>query len=277
MGTLKQYWKKVGATLVSPFKPQAPAHESLAELKREILSVSRENQTLSVELGRARADSERSRSEESTRIKALEQACRELESAGNLTGGRLADLEQRLAEIETAGNAAGDRVTALETSLTETTERLEKRNNQIKFLQDAAREQLAALKTAIAETASRLETRDSRLEDLQDAAQDQIVALQTTVRELSGRLNTMDGRLEQQQDSTVELLKQYENSRSDSTLQLEATREQLKALENKMELDHRLYKDMLQETQTRLERHRHWALWVALATVLVVAVVTTLA
>ena len=51
----------------------------------------------------------------------------------------------------------------------------------------------------------------------------------------------------------------------------------IKALEQKMELDHRLCNDALQETQTRLERHRHWALWVALATVLVVAVVTTLA
>jgi chromosome segregation ATPase len=277
LGTLKQYWKKVNASLVSPFKPQAPTNLSLAELKREILSVARDNQTLAADLGRVRADSERSGSEEASKIRALEQACQRLESAGNAAGSRLTELEQRFAEIESEGTATRDRVAALQTSLDETADRLETRNNQIKFLQDSAREQLAALKTAIAETASRLETRDSRLEDLQDAAQDQIVALQTALSEISVRQNTMDGRLEHLQDSNAELVKQYENSLSHSISQLEATHEQLRALENKMELDHRLCKDMLQETQARLERHRHWALWVALATVLVVVVVTTLA
>jgi hypothetical protein len=87
----------------------------------------------------------------------------------------------------------------------------------------------------------------------------------------------VDGRLAHLQDNNAELMEQYENRLSDAAAQLAATHDQLKALENKMELDHRLYQDMLQETQTRLERHRHWALWVALATVLALAVLTTLA
>jgi chromosome segregation ATPase len=254
LGTLQQYWRKVAVSINKAFRKQAGPQPRLEELEREILAFTTENQTLAGKLERIRADSERRRSEELQKFDTLGQTQLQTETARIADARRLAELERLQVEVEAGRKREHAQVRALEASLSETTDRLEARDNQLKFLQDYARKQHQELKTALAEASSRLETRDNELKRLLDSAQEQIVALEASLSEISKRFETTDNAIGGLRAGLVQQLTRLAASLSSTTVQLEATNRQVKTLEKKIEIEHRLQQNMFEDTQAQLHK-----------------------
>jgi chromosome segregation ATPase len=258
LGTFEQYLRKAAASLNPGFRRQAEPLPRFQELERELLALTRENQTLAGKLERFRADTERLRSAELRKFETLEQAHRETATARATDARRLSELEQRLVEVQAERTLEHDRIKALEDFLAETKSRLETRDNQLKFLQDSAREQLHSLKTSQAEASSRLETRDNELANRQDAAHEQILALETSLAEASRRFEITDSGINALREQLVKQTQQHEASRASANTWFEATANQIRTLEKKLEVEHTLQQNLFQETeaQTRKQEER---------------------
>ncbi len=254
LGTLLQYWRKTAAGIFNAVRQNDNPQPGLEELERDLLALTTEYQALAGRLERTRVDYEHRWSGVFQQIEALGQALRQSESARTNDAGRLLELEQRLARVETENKLAGDQVKALETALAEATTRLESRNNQLKFLQDSAREQHRILKTALAEATSRLETRDSELRQQQDSALEQIAALEATQAVTADHIAVTDHGVSELRTGIAELTRQHAASLSSTTIQLEATNNQVKALEERIEAEHRLAQNISQDTLAQLRR-----------------------
>ena len=267
------YWQKLGAGILSPFKPQALAEPKPEELRREILSVNREHHTLAAELERLRADLERIGFDASGKIETLAQRVRESGAESGAAEKRLAAVEQRFAGLESAHTATQARVESLGDSLSEIAAKQETRSSQLKFLQDSARGEIKALKTALAETASRLETRDNQLEELLDATRTAVGVLENSRTETAGRLDANDDRFQGMQESIAEQAHQHATAVSGLDTRLEAAGKRLGALEEKLEIEHRLARSLFEEMQTNfhiLERRFVWVILIAAMVLLLV-------
>jgi chromosome segregation ATPase len=254
LGTFEQYLRKAAASINLGTVRQAQPRPRLQELERELLVLSRENQTLAGKLERFRADSERLRSAELQKLEALEQAHREYGTARATDARRLSELEQGLVGVQAERTREHERLEALEEFLAETKNRLETRDNQLKFLQDSAREQLHSLKTSLAEASSRLETRDNELVHRQDAACEQLVALETSLSDASRRFETTDSEISELRADLLKQAQQLEASRVSAETLFEATTNQVRTLENKLELEHTLQQNLFRDTGARLRR-----------------------
>jgi chromosome segregation ATPase len=255
LGTLEQYWRKLAAGINKTFRHEPPPVEPrLEELEREILTFSRENQTLAGKVEEIRVDSERRGSDELGKIEILEENQRQTETARIADARRLDELKRLHDEVAAGQKREHEQFTALEASLAETTSRLEARDNQLKFLQDSAREEHQALKTALAEASSRLETRDNELERLLDSAQEQIAALEASLAETAKRFETTDGKLAELRASLHQQLTRLGASLSSGNVQLEATNRHIRTLEKKLEVEYRLQQNLLEDMQAQLRR-----------------------
>lgn len=271
MGTLKQHWQKVVAGMKSSMNPREGPSPDPEEMRRDILSLGRENQTLIGRLERLHADFERTSSEEMYKIAALEQLNQEMDTARKADAERQLELEHQCARIESAHELMHEQIRAIETSLAETSGRLEKRDNQLRFLQNSTSDQLKVLETSLAEASSRLETRDNQLGDQQEAMRAQILAIEASLAEMAKRLQASDDRFRDLQVMMTEQAKQLDTRFSSTVSRLEATNNQLGALERKLELEHELTWSMVRETQMQLHQYRR--LWNRIMAALAIAFV----
>jgi FKBP-type peptidyl-prolyl cis-trans isomerase len=177
--SLKQYWQQAFASITKALRPH-PQHTSRPEeLEHKISVVTSENQILSAELSRVRADSAQALSEENRKIAALEQFREKTEAAQDLDQTKLAELERlsdvlgkslaaetqrtselerRIDELETALDQAREQNRTLESSLATTTTVLENTGNQIRELQVLSVEQAKAVKASLAQVTTRYES-----------------------------------------------------------------------------------------------------------------------
>jgi chromosome segregation ATPase len=263
----------MGAGILSPFKPQASAEPKPEELRREILSVSREHHTLVAELERLRADLERAGSDATGGIEALAQRVRESGTESGAAEKRLAGLEQRFDGLESVQAVTQSRLGALGNTLSEIASKQETRNSQLKFLQDSARGEIKGLKTALAETASRLETRDNQLEELQESTRAAIVALQNNLTETASRLDADDDRFQHVQDSIAEQAQQHAAALSGIAARLDTACNRLGALEEKLEIEYRLSRSQFEEMQMNVRKLEQRFVWMILIVTVVLLLV----
>jgi len=197
-----------------------------------------EQQALAGKLELLRAEVEQRVAGVDRDLETLAQGQRQAATDRDEVDARLAVLEQQLAAAESGRDMERARVVALEASLAELSQRLETRCNQLKFLQDSEREQLQALKSALAEATSRLETSDEGLRKLLDAANDRTAHLETVQEDVAGHLNALAHGLGQLRTTNTENALKFESERAATVLQLEATGKLVRALEQRIELEH---------------------------------------
>jgi len=274
LGTLEQYLRKAAASIKPGSGRQADPWPRFQKLERELLDLTRENQTLAGKLERFRADFEHLSSAELQKIETLEQAHRENATARASDARRLSELEQGLVGVQAERTREHERLEALEEFLAETKNRLETRDNQLKFLQDSAREQLHSLKTSLTEASSRLETRDHELAHRQDAAYEQIVGLETSLAETSRRFETTDSEISTLQAQLLKQTQQLVASRASANTLFEATTNQVRTLEKKLEVEHTLQQNLFRDAETQLRKqHERLSRVIAAAFILVLAAV----
>lgn len=252
MGTLEQYWRKAAAGIDRAFGQKSVDQSRAEELERELLALAAENQTLGGKLERVRADAERCGSEALQKVHALEQAQQQTDTTRLEHADRLTELVQRVGELQAGLAELRDRAAALEAALTETARRLDTRAGQLKFLQDSAREQIQAVKTAVAEASSRLESRDNTLERAQESAREQMAMLEGSLRETLERIEATHSEIGTLRVSAEKRAEQLESRLSSGVARLDAADNRIKVLEKKLEVEHKLQQNLLEDMRA------HW-------------------
>ena len=157
---------------------------------------------------------------------------------------------------------------------------MEARLSQIKFLQDSAREQLQTFKTSLAEAASRLETRDEELAHRQDAAAQRAQGLETDLAETASRCTANEAAVRDVHAAMAGQDRRLEEYRAAAAAQHDATGNRLAVLEQRLESEHALMRQQLEEIRLLLQgqqQHlqRFLFLWMAVFS-LVIAILVVL-
>lgn len=181
MRSLKQYWQQAVASIRKALRPHPQLTSRPDELEHKLSAVSSENQILSAELSRVRADSEQARSEENRKIAALEKFREKTEAVRNLDLTKLAELE-RLSDV--LGKSL--------TTETQRTSELESRIVELETALDQAREQNKTLVSSLAATTTKLETTTNQIRDLQVLSVEQAKAVKASLAQVTARCDSME-------------------------------------------------------------------------------------
>jgi hypothetical protein len=294
--SLIQFWRNTTARIAKAFMA-APRGTSVSQLlERELATVTRNNQSSAGEIPPLHAGSEQALSPETQEILPLEDARQDAASARTTEAGQLSGLERRIVELEADRDRAFLAVTTIESTLNTATKRLAALDGQLGNWQARIDDQAKSLAAALAhqeattgelailrdESQQRARTFESSLAD----ASRRFVAADEQTRMWQARADeqakvfemTLSGTIERQAAGTVEFetlrdasrqqFKSLESSLAGAANHLGTMDGQLRSVEQKLDLEHRLYLHTVQEIQNQVRVQDQRLGWTKMAVVL---------
>jgi len=293
--SLIQFWRNTTARIAKAFTA-APRGTTVSQLlERELATVTRHNQSSTGETLRFQAGSEQALSPETQKILPLEDAGRDAASARTTEAGQLSELERRIVELESERDRAFLAVTTIESSLNTATERLaavdgrlghwqvqvddqakslaaalarqDATTGELAILRDEAQQRARTFESSLADASRRFAAADEQTRMWQARADEQARAFEVTLSGTIERQEAVTGELDALRDASRQQFKSLESSLADAANHLETTDGQLRGVEQKLDLEHRLYLHTVQEIQNQVHVQDQRLGWTMMAAV----------